>query len=145
MDLTTIPLQDLEDLQKAVGEEISRRITAQNAPREIDRIIRRAIAAEGRTEGEPWAQPVTVGYPKGWRAEHGGRYWISTVANNVWEPGVSGWHPEPDDGPAPWVQPSGAHDAYDQGAEVTHGGHEWTSDLDGNVWEPGVHGWTKKG
>lgn len=94
MDLTAIPLHDLEDLQKAVGEEISRRITTQNAPREIDRIIRRAFAAEGCAEGEPWSQPATVGYPKDWRVEHGGRYWISAVANNVWEPGVGGWELE---------------------------------------------------
>jgi hypothetical protein len=40
-----------------------------------------------------------------------------------------------------WVQPTGAHDAYDLGARVTHGGQEWISTVDANVWEPGVFGW----
>lgn len=42
-----------------------------------------------------------------------------------------------------WVQPTGAHDAYEQGAKVSHNGKKWTSDVGGNVWEPGVYGWTE--
>ena len=42
-----------------------------------------------------------------------------------------------------WVQPLGAHDAYNIGAKVTHNGKRWTSDIDANVWEPGVYGWTE--
>lgn len=44
-----------------------------------------------------------------------------------------------------WVQPSGAHDAYQAGACVSHNEKRWTSDLNGNVWEPGVYGWTEAG
>jgi len=44
---------------------------------------------------------------------------------------------------APWVQPTGAHDAYKLGAQVTHKGQTWTNTgSDANVWEPGVFGWT---
>lgn len=42
-----------------------------------------------------------------------------------------------------WVQPIGAHDAYDQGAKVSHGGKKWVSDVGGNVWEPDVSGWSE--
>lgn len=42
-----------------------------------------------------------------------------------------------------WVQPLGAHDAYEQGAKVSHGGKNWVSDVAANVWEPGVYGWTE--
>lgn len=42
-----------------------------------------------------------------------------------------------------WVQPTGAHDAYDAGAKVSHAGKHWTSNVDANVWEPGVYGWTE--
>jgi len=42
----------------------------------------------------------------------------------------------------PWVQPTGAHDAYPRGAIVTHKGRTWESTIDANVWEPGVYGWT---
>lgn len=42
---------------------------------------------------------------------------------------------------APWVQPTGAHDAYPIGAIVSHNGTRWRSTILGNVWEPGVSGW----
>lgn len=42
-----------------------------------------------------------------------------------------------------WVQPVGAHDAYDKGAKVTHSGKKWVSDTASNTWEPGVYGWTE--
>lgn len=42
---------------------------------------------------------------------------------------------------APWVQPQGAHDAYQIGAIVTHNGQTWICTSADNVWEPGVFGW----
>ena len=54
--------------------------------------------------------------------------------------------PEPEPtGPLPWVQPTGAHDAYILGAKVTHNGRLWTSNAANNTWEPGVYGWTDIG
>lgn len=41
----------------------------------------------------------------------------------------------PDEWP-PWVQPTGAHDAYPKDARVTHSGRHWASLVDANVWEP---------
>jgi hypothetical protein len=43
---------------------------------------------------------------------------------------------------APWVQPLGAHDAYQIGERVTHNGQTWESTVNANVWAPGVYGWT---
>lgn len=40
-----------------------------------------------------------------------------------------------------WVQPTGAHDAYNSGDRVRHAGKVWESLVDANVWEPGVYGW----
>lgn len=37
-----------------------------------------------------------------------------------------------------WVQPTGAHDAYQTGARVTFEGKRYTSKRDGNVWSPAV-------
>ena len=48
--------------------------------------------------------------------------------------------PEPE-GPQPWVQPTGAHDAFQIGDRVTHNGATWESNVANNVWEPGVYGW----
>jgi len=41
----------------------------------------------------------------------------------------------------PWVQPTGAHDAYPKDWIVSHGGKDWLSLVDANVWEPGVANW----
>lgn len=87
-----------------------------------------------------WRQPEGAhdAYPQDAIVRHAGALWHSTVADNVHEPGTSGWHRHgpPEDGPQPWVQPSGGHDAYAQGDRVTHDGATWESDVDGNTWEP---------
>lgn len=40
-----------------------------------------------------------------------------------------------------WVQPAGAHDAYNTGDKVSHNEKHWISNMDANVYEPGVYGW----
>lgn len=40
-----------------------------------------------------------------------------------------------------WVQPLGAHDAYQKKDIVSHNGKIWESIVDSNVWAPGVYGW----
>ena len=39
-----------------------------------------------------------------------------------------------------WVQPTGAHDAYQKGDIVKHNGKLWESLIDANTWEPGSAG-----
>ena len=104
----------------------------------------------------PWVQPapdpetgIWSSYAKGDVRFHNGRLWKSTVDGNVWQPGVSAWHPEPDiEGVIPvWVMPTGAHDAYGIGDRRTHdnpndGGAIWVyeSTIVGNTTEPGRDG-----
>lgn len=45
---------------------------------------------------------------------------------------------------AEWVQPTGAHDAYNAGDKVSHNNSHWVSTVNANVWEPGVYGWEKQ-
>ena len=40
-----------------------------------------------------------------------------------------------------WVQPVGAHDAYQVGDRVTYEGQVWESTVKDNVWAPGFYGW----
>lgn len=40
-----------------------------------------------------------------------------------------------------WIQPTGAHDAYNAGDKVSHNGSHWISNINANVYEPGVYGW----
>lgn len=35
-----------------------------------------------------------------------------------------------------WVQPTGAHDAYNKGDKVSHNDKHWISTIDANVYEP---------
>lgn len=44
-------------------------------------------------EWPAWSQPVGAhdAYSSGAKVSHNGKHWISSVDNNVWEPGVYGW------------------------------------------------------
>lgn len=42
-----------------------------------------------------------------------------------------------------WVQPTGAHDAYNTGDKVSHNDKHWECTIDNNVYEPGVYGWNE--
>jgi len=92
---------------------------------------------------------VWSSYARGDVRSHNGSLWKSTLDNNVWEPGVSGWHPEPEiEGVRPtWIQPTGSHDTWALGIEVVKGGKFYRSEIDDNATEPGAQGseqfWTK--
>lgn len=95
-----------------------------------------------------WKQPEGAhdAYPAKTVVEHGGKRWVSLTPANVWEPGVSGWRQFSENVSTifPWIQPTGAHDAYRLGAKVTHNGFTWeNTGSDANVWEPGIFGWVK--
>ena len=40
-----------------------------------------------------------------------------------------------------WVQPNGAHDAYNTGDKVSYNGKHYICTVDANVYEPEVYGW----
>ena len=95
-----------------------------------------------------WIQPTGAhdAYKQGTIISHLGKLWVSLVDANVWAPAVSGWREylagaPTDAAPAAWIQPTGAHDAYQTNDQVTHNEQIWTSTIDANVWEPGVYGW----
>lgn len=48
------------------------------------------IAEDGTPQ---WVQPLgaTDAYMKGDKVSHKGKHWVSSIDNNVWEPGVYGW------------------------------------------------------
>lgn len=96
-----------------------------------------------------WIQPTGAhdAYAKEAVVKHNTHLWTSLVDANVWEPGVANWRkfslvpPSGEIALQPWVQPTGAQDAYALGAQVTHNALNWQSTVDANVWEPGVYGW----
>lgn len=97
-------------------------------------------------DGTPW-QRLQWGWPVNAVVTKAGKRWRSLVDFNVWEPGVSAWREEPvGDTPAPYRQPTGAHDAYKKGDRVLFNGEIYISNQDGNVWSPAElpSGWVKE-
>ena len=116
-----------------------------------------------------WAQPSGAhdAYNQGDIVNYNGTLYQSTINGNVWSPDVypAGWtvyeaatepeEPEPEPEPKPdpdpeepptypeWVQPTGAHDAYNTGDIVNYNGTLYKSVIDGNVWAPDAYpqGW----
>lgn len=107
-----------------------------------------------------WAQPSGAhdAYQTGDVVNYNGTLYQSLIDGNVWAPDVypAGWElyeatTEPDPGPSPepdpepepepttypeFVQPTGAHDAYNTGDIVSYNGKLYRSLMDGNVWSP---------
>lgn len=107
-----------------------------------------------------WAQPSGAhdAYRAGDVVSYKGKRYESVLDGNVWSPEVypAGWslvedaEPDPDPGTDPepetypeWVQPSGAHDAYNKGDIVSYNGALYRSLIDGNTWAPDAYpqGW----
>lgn len=91
-----------------------------------------------------WA--IGRAYATGDRVQHGGTLYKCVQAHTSqadWTPDATPalWVVVSIDEYPEWVQPTGAHDAYNTGDKVTHNGKTWVSDVDNNVWEPGVYGW----
>ena len=40
-----------------------------------------------------------------------------------------------------WVQPTGAHDAYNTGDKVSYDSKHWVCAVDNNIYAPGIYGW----
>ena len=139
---------DLDALRIAVLTEQERRQTLDTAASQAEQINQRYVAAIGRADGDPWTQPV--GAHDAYRTEatvtHGGKTWESQIPANVLEPGVSGWRevatedPDTGDPGVPdFVQPTGAHDAYQIGDCVRFDGKVYESKVDGNAYSPSVY------
>ena len=148
MDIADATDAELRRLKTMIDGELSRRETLATAEKRAADLNAEFLAAAGVTDGDVWRQPTSAvdAYPKDWTVSHGGKTWVSLIAANVWEPGVSGWREVVEEGAAPeWVQPTGAHDAYQAGDTVTFEGAEYTSLIDGNTWSPTAYpqGWEK--
>lgn len=105
-----------------------------------------------------WSQPAGAhdAYAKGDIVNYNGELYESTIDGNVWAPDIypDGWKkvepgggeegepPDPTDYPD-WVQPTGAHDAYNTGDIIKYNGQLYVSKMDGNVYSPDTYpaGW----
>lgn len=105
-----------------------------------------SFAAHCQTHGLEWSDPTfwhENPVMKGDIREHGGKTWESLLDFNVWEPGISGWREVVSEGYPEWIQPTGAHDAYNIGDRVSFEGQDYESVINANTWSPTAYpaGW----
>lgn len=149
MDFTDMTDEQLYELIKDAETELGKRQTAEAFEQQVEDLYtnaRQAGAIPNPQQGEEWKQPLGAhdAYKKGDVVTHAGKTWVSTVTPNTWEPGVSGWHHQPEDDPETgepgtpeWVRPSGAHDAYQIGDRIRYNGRIYESIHPGaNTWSP---------
>ena len=60
--------------------------------------------------------------------------WMPSATPALWKTVSLDEYPE-------WVQPTGAHDAYNIGDKVTYNGQHYVCTSNGNVYAPDVYGW----
>lgn len=60
--------------------------------------------------------------------------WMPSATPALWKTVSVDEYPE-------WVQPAGAHDAYNIGDKVTYNGQRYICTSNGNVYAPDVYGW----
>ena len=92
-------------------------------------------------DGVAWAARKDM-LPCVWPPEEGNEWYKQGDAGDTEDTGNDGDDTgSGSDAPAEWVQPAGAHDAYNTGDRVTYNGAVWVCTADGNVYAPGVYGW----
>ena len=91
-----------------------------------------------------WA--IGKAYVVGDRVQHGGTLYKCVQAHTSqsdWMPSATPalWKTVSVDEYPEWVQPTGAHDAYNIGDKVTYNGQHYVCTSNANVYAPDVYGW----
>lgn len=151
IDLSLYDDQQLDELIVLAIKERDRRDVVRDASSKATEMNFAVLRAEGINQGDEWRQPTGAhdAYPLDWQVTYNGKLWESLAPANVWVPGESAWKEivtSADTYPV-WLQPTGAHDAYNTGDRVRFEGNNWESKIDGNTWSPTDYpaGWTDLG
>lgn len=91
-----------------------------------------------------WA--VGMAYVAGDRVQHDGTLYKCVQAHTSqtdWTPDATPalWVVVSIDEFPEWVQPTGAHDAYNTGDKVSYNGKHYVCTIDANTYAPDVYGW----
>lgn len=122
--------------------------------RDLTQVVAAKLVAAANESPQPWVQPTGGhdAYLPGaivLDGVGGDRHRNTLPVPNVWGLDEHGWEnldAVVPTGPRPWVQPTGASDAYSIGEEVTHAApafpefNLWRSNIDANTTEPGTDG-----
>ena len=85
-------------------------------------------------------------YAAGYKVQHGGTLYKCLQAHTSqadWTPDATPalWVVVSIDEFPEWVQPTGAHDAYNTGDKVSYNGKHYVCTIDANTYAPDVYGW----
>ena len=85
-------------------------------------------------------------YTEGYKVQHGGILYKCVQAHTSqadWTPDATPalWVVVSIDEYPEWVQPTGAHNAYNTGDKVSYNGKHYISTIDANTYAPDVYGW----
>ena len=91
-----------------------------------------------------WA--ISMAYAVDYRVQYGGILYKCVQAHTSqadWTPDATPalWVVVSIDEYPEWVQPTGAHDAYNTGDKVSYNGKHYVCTIDANIYAPGVYGW----
>ena len=142
--------EEKQKIQLAKAEEKSRHLTAEEV---TAMLIRQQI--NGLTVEDNMALRMTEFYPEwaagmdyatGYKVQHGGILYKCVQAHTSqadWTPDATPalWVVVSIDEYPEWVQPTGAHDAYNTGDKVSYNGKHYISTIDANTYAPDVYGW----
>ena len=89
---------------------------------------------------------IGMAYAAGDRVQHGGTLYKCVQAHTSqadWTPDATPalWVVVSIDEYPEWVQPTGAHDAYNTGDKVSYNGKRYVCTIDANTYAPDVYGW----
>jgi hypothetical protein len=142
-DATLTSAEVRSQLASVLHADVAAYVTRDGVP--LANVLTELLAAQRRP---PWAALTSVAV--GDVVAYGTNLYRCVQAHATqsdWTPPVTPalwvrFH-EPSAGPQPWVQPTGAHDAYQKGDLVTFQGSVYRSKINSNVWSPTAYpaGW----
>ena len=154
-ELSAEELKALDDaieaaVQEQMAEEAKRPLTMEEVVRLTIAKTINSITIEDETalrmrEFYPeWA--AGQAYTAGYKVQHGGTLYKCVQAHTSqadWTPDATPalWVVVSIDEYPEWVQPTGAHDAYNTGDKVSYNGKHYVCTIDGNAYAPDVYGW----
>lgn len=156
-EIQEISAEELKALEDAIEAAVKEQMAAEaKRPLTMEEVVRLTIAktinsitVEDETAlrmMEYYPAPEAASYAAGDRIQYNGKLYKCLQAHTAqadWTPDATPalWVVVSIDEYPEWVQPTGAHDAYNTGDKVSYHGKHYICTADANIYAPDVYGW----